>query len=68
MAAAGALVVLAGLAVATAPEKSEAQLAVERGERAIAAQSPAGAADEPSDAPAPDGAEANAGPGPRVAL
>ena len=32
------LVALAIVAVATAPEKSDAQLAVERGERAIAAQ------------------------------
>ena len=53
----GALVVLAGLAVTTAPDKSQAQLAVERGERAIAAQSEAGATDQPSDAQAPDGAE-----------
>ena len=34
----GVLVALAIVAVATAPEKSDAQLAVERGERAIAAQ------------------------------
>jgi peptidoglycan/LPS O-acetylase OafA/YrhL len=58
----GALVVLAGLAITSAPEKSEAQLAVERGERAIAAQSQAGATDEPSDAQAPAGAEADAAP------
>ena len=38
VAGAGVLVALAIVAVATAPEKSDAQLAVERGERAIAAQ------------------------------
>lgn len=39
--AAAALVVLAGVGLATAPEKSEAQLAVERGQQAIEEQSPA---------------------------
>jgi peptidoglycan/LPS O-acetylase OafA/YrhL/lysophospholipase L1-like esterase len=60
-ASAGGIVVVAGLAIATAPDKSQAQLAVERGERAIAAQSPA-ATDEPSDDPAPDAAPAPAWP------
>jgi lysophospholipase L1-like esterase len=39
LAGAAVLVALAALAVATAPEKSQAQLAVERGEQAIAEQS-----------------------------
>jgi peptidoglycan/LPS O-acetylase OafA/YrhL/lysophospholipase L1-like esterase len=60
----GGIVLLAGLAITTAPDKSQAQLAVERGERAMAAQSPAGAADAPSDAPTPEGAEADAAPAP----
>jgi peptidoglycan/LPS O-acetylase OafA/YrhL len=60
---AAALLVVAGIVIGTAPEKSEAQLAVERGEQAMAAQSQAGDAGPPAMAE-PVGSQPDAGPAP----
>jgi lysophospholipase L1-like esterase len=59
IAGAAAVVVLTGMAIATAPTKSDAQLAVEAGERAIAAQAAAAGSTQPlawpDDLPVPGG-------------
>jgi peptidoglycan/LPS O-acetylase OafA/YrhL len=61
---ASALVALAAVALATAPEKSQAQLAVERGEQAIAEQSAAAAAPAGDDTSRAVVTTTTVGPGP----